>query len=297
MKSYLARLVARARPITPPESGATRGSPAGDPFVPGQPELPPSVAAPPSAPPAPTAASARTSLSPDPGRAPSPLQFKRPPLETPIPHFPLSPSAEKPPPPRPPADNAASSAPAPAAVAVARSEGRQSADPNVPVPPTIGPPTGIPLTVLDRGRSDFPSPPARPSPAAPPVRPARTHPSPVEDQEALLDLADRFMAGFAEHPAATAAAPPDEPLVHATAIGANRPLESSGSFPRTTPPPPALAPTIPSVVIGQLSVEVIGPSPSSGVPASPPRPIMRSRAIRRPIPAPSSSARFGLGQL
>jgi len=77
------------------------------------------------------------------------------------------------------------------------------------------------------------------------------------------------------------------------------PVAAIAEAPRLAPPPPArppAEPARPSVVIGELRVEVVHEAPSE-----PTRPAVR-RTVRLPAPAsraraPGSPLRFGLGQL
>lgn len=120
-----------------------------------------------------------------------------------------------------------------------------------------------------------------------------------ESQERLLRAADDFMARLM-HRARSAAEPPSrvQPAPAETEPANPEPVPTTlapATLTSVRPPTPPSAPS-PTVVIGQLTVEVVPPSPASRPPSAAPRQAPR-RATHRTHPGAGSLARFGLGQL
>jgi hypothetical protein len=120
-----------------------------------------------------------------------------------------------------------------------------------------------------------------------------------ESQERLLRAADNFMARLT-HRARSATEPPSSvrPAPTQTEPANPEPVPATlapANVAGVRPPAPPAVPS-PTVVIGQLTVEVVPPSPASRPSLAAPRPAPR-RVTHRAHPGAGSSARFGLGQL
>jgi hypothetical protein len=276
MKAYLARLVARAQSPAPPVVVAPR--PASGPFE-------------------------KNPFDQTASFAPRPAAPTAPPFALPI--TPPAPAREPIPADQPPATGTL--APSPAAKSVTK--------PSAALPITIPPPRRAPLAnkIHQPHPDSFAA--AFESPAFPEILTTRPGPGPAEKlsprpeapvpalssdpasaaEEARLQRhADTFMARLSPRAESLLAAlPPSSTSPDASSTGgAASPVTPR---PLSVAPAPAPASPGPSVVIGRLSVEVVPPAaPVRPAPAARATP---RRAASRPLPAPRSSARFGLGQL
>lgn len=302
MKSYLARLVARAQSPASPGMGIPRPVPAAAAENPlASAPLAPSFVSPrvrsPDEPPPGIHAAALTPAPRFPAPTPTPLRGS--PRSWPTPD----------------------SAPA-STGAIVPEVGRPASSPRrrPPVPPIA--PAKV---MLQPHREPVPAPPpatfreiltARPAldettekrttenpfpPSAAPVPALSPVPSAAAEEARLLQLADHFMARLSPRVGSVDASvsSPDDPAPTAPVASQARAVPL---IPTATPLHPAAPvaplppPSAPSVVIGRLSVEIVAPAPPArrappGARAAP------HRASARSVPAPRSSARFGFGQL
>lgn len=286
MRSYFARLAARAS-LQPPSPPVSRSSKLFDPFeqVAG-PELPLSPAAPPTAPPSPETAR--------PAGGARDVDFTGPPAEA-------APAVSIPPSVGPKREAARPTPPSPGAAEPA-SEGRPEPvearfEPRKGAPRREEPPAGVQGAVEEELRRAPETPPAGPEDGeSEPESEMRLDEMQRRHAE-LLRRADAFMSGLLER------RPSSEPAGDAGKQPEARPIEVSRSAerserlqPRQAPVAPAVnAEEPPSLVIGRLTVEVTPPAP-----ATPQPPRERIVVVRGPgsggRSGPPTSRRFGLSQ-
>lgn len=306
MKGYLSRLVARAQSPASPAAIAPRPAPgplAESPFEPPPPSAP-HLAAPimPVVSALSRAAITRPAGAPGLDSAPAPPPPLAPTTNSSTLLRPAAPIA------REPAPRESALMPVAIVPPASRRPERIATPPIESAKEILRPPASpIPPSDASAFREVIPTRPIAAEPNAPdnlsppsgtPVPASSPAPSPAAGQARLQRLADMFMARLsprAESVLAAISALP-QPAPAATSPDSFSPpaatrLQPVAPAPAQPPPPPA-----PSVVIGRLSVEVVPPAAPARLAPAAPR-AARRRAVARPLPAPRSSARFGLGQL